>query len=603
MTDVAARPAAAAEGIRWDLSDLYASQSDPAWGTDLDELLADAAAFAERYRGTINVAGGPAADHLRTALAAFEDIQERASRAGAFARLLYAADTASPEIRELVNRADNFSTQLRNHLLFFDLEWLDLSDADAERLIADPALAGYAGYLRRERLYLPHKLTEPEEKLSNEKDLTGRRAWSKLFQELTSALSFPLDDLQGGIKKATLAEVMSRMYDRRREVRKQAHDALYEVLGQNSQVLTFTYDTLVQDHLTMDRLRQHPDPMNERHLQNNVSAEAVDRMMAVVEENYDIAHDYWRAKAKMIGLDKLTTYDQYAPIVGQTPETSWDEARNIVLDALGGFDGRFGSIAAEFYDQSWIDAEVRPGKRGGAFCAYPSPRVHPWVLCNYTGNRRDVMTVAHELGHGIHGQLARKQTLLNFHSPLPLAETASVFAEMLVFDHLMANEPSEEVRRALTAGQIENVFATSYRQNVLTRFEQKVHAARKEQRLTTDKFAELWLEANAPYYGDALQMTEGYRLGWSYIPHFINTPFYCYAYTFGELLVLALYGLYREQGRAFVPGYVELLERGGSLPPVDALQLLGVDIRDADFWRKGFREVRRLVNGLTQGRC
>jgi oligoendopeptidase F len=601
MTDLAAKPASVAEGVRWDLSDLYKGPADPAWSKDLDQLLVDGAAFAERYRGTVAVAGGPDPAHLLEALKAFEEIHERASRAGAYARLLHAADTASAEIRQLVNRADTFSTQLRNHLLFFDLEWLEVAEADAERLMADPVLRGYAQYLRRERLYLPHKLSEPEEKLANEKDLTGRRAWAKLHQELTAALTFPLDDLQGGTKPATLAEVMSRMYDRRREVRKQAHDALYEVLGQNSQVLTFAYDTLVQDHLTMDRLRKHPDPMNERHLQNNVPGEAVAQMMAVVEENYDIAHDYWRAKAKMIGLDKLTTYDQYAPIAGQTPQTSWDDARAIVLDGLEGFDGRFRAIAAEFYDRAWIDAEVRPGKRGGAFCAYPSPKVHPWVLCNYTGNRRDVMTVAHELGHAIHGQLARRnQTLLNFHSPLPLAETSSVFAEMLVFDHLMAHEPSEEVRRALTAGQIENIFATSYRQNVLTRFEQKVHAARQEQRLTTDAFAELWLEANAPYYGDALEMTEGYRLGWSYISHFINTPFYCYAYTFGELLVLALYGLYREQGKAFVPGYFELLERGGSLPPADSLKPLGVDIRDGEFWRKGFNEIRRLVEGLTE---
>jgi oligoendopeptidase F len=244
---------------------------------------------------------------------------------------------------------------------------------------------------------------------------------------------------------------------------------------------------------------------------------------------------------------------------------------------------------------------VRPGKRGGAFCAYPSPQVHPWILANYTGNRRDVMTVAHELGHGIHGQLARGQTLLNYHSPLPLAETASVFAEMLVFDHLMANEPDAAVRRALTAGQVENMFATVYRQNVLTRFEQGVYAARTKARLTTDAIADVWIGANAPYYGDALQMTDGYRLGWSYIPHFVNTPFYCYAYTFGELLVLALYALYREQGKAFVPEYVRLLERGGSLPPVEVLRPLGVDIREKSFWRKGFAEIDRLVGSLVDG--
>src|SRR5262245_58922619 len=584
-----------AEGVRWDLSDLFAGPSDPAWGRELEAVLADAAAFADRYRGTISpprdlegAAGGPAPDHLIEALRAYESIYDRATRAGAFARLLYAADSSSAETRELVNRADAFSTELRNRLLFFDLEWLDVAEADARRLMADPKLAGYATYLERERLFLPHKLSEPEEKILNEKELTGRRAWIRLFQEATSALTFTLRLEDGSTREVTLSETLARMYDPRREARKQAHDALYEVLDRNSQLLTVTYDTLVQDHLTMDRLRKHPDPMHGRHLSNNVPAEAVEQMMAVVEENYGIAHDYWRAKAEMLGLDKLTVYDQYAPIGGGSELTSWEESRRIVLDALGEFDGRFRALAAEFFDRSWIDAEVRPGKRGGAFCAYPSPAVHPWVLCNFTGNRRDVMMVAHELGHGLHGQLARKQTLLNFHSPLPLAETASVFAEMLVFDHLLANEPNAAVRRALTAGQVENIFATVYRQNVLTRFEQMVHRARAGQRLTTERFGELWIEANAPYYGDALQMTEGYRLGWSYISHFVNSPFYCYAYTFGELLVLALYGLYRERGKAFVPEYVALLERGGSLPPAAAVAALGVDIRDASFWRRGF---------------
>ncbi|HEY3078381.1 MAG TPA: M3 family oligoendopeptidase [Chloroflexota bacterium] len=610
MTETAIkRPA---EGVRWDLSDLFAGPSDPAWGEELAALLAAAAAFADQYRGTINpgraprpegtrVAGGPAPEHFLEALRAYESIYDRASRAGAFARLLYAADSADAGIRELVNRADAFSTELRNRLLFFDLEWLDVPEADARRVMADSTLAGYANYLERERLFLPHKLSEPEEKIVNEKDLTGRRAWTKLFQEATSGLAFPLREDDGSIREATLSETLARMYNPRREVRQQAHDVLYEVLGQNSQFLTFTYDTLVQDHLTMDRLRKHPDPMHGRHLTNNVPAEAVEQMMAVVEENYGIAHDYWRAKADMLGLDRLTIYDQYAPIGAGAEQMSWDESRRIVLDALGRFDGRFGALAAEFFDRAWIDAEVRPGKRGGAFCAYPSPTVHPWVLCNFTGNRRDVMTVAHELGHGLHGQLARKQSLLNFHSPLPLAETASVFAEMLVFDHLLEGEPDAAVRRALTAGQVENVFATVYRQNVLTRFEQTVYRTRTEQRLTTDKIADLWIEANAPYYGEALRMTDGYRLGWSYISHFINSPFYCYAYTFGELLVLALYGLYREQGRAFVPEYVRLLERGGSLPPADAVAALGVDIRDPNFWRRGFAEIRRLVDAVVTG--
>jgi oligoendopeptidase F len=590
---------AGAQGVRWDLADLFASADDPRWTTELEGALADAAAFEARYRGTINVPGGPAADHLREALLAFEAIHTRSALAQSFARLLYAGDASSAVYRELIAKADKFSTEMRNKLLFFDLEWLELPESDADRVMAEPSLAGYREYLRRERLMLPHKLSESEEKVVNEKDLTGRRAWTKLFQEITSALSFPLPTDDGATRQATLAEVMARMYDARRDVRQAAHDTLYAELGKHTHVLTFTYDTLVHDHLTMDRLRKYPDPMRERHLANNVPPEAVEGMMAVVEENYGIAHRYFRAKAGLLGLDKLQIWDQYAPIGEATAARPYDEARAIVLDALGGFDARSRDLAAEFFERSWIDAEVRPGKRGGAFCSYPVPSTHPYVLMNYTGNRRDVMTLAHELGHGIHGQLARGQTLLNYHPPLPLAETASVFAEMLVFDHVLERETDPKARLALTAGMVENVFATVFRQNVLTRFEEKVYAARGEGRLTTDRVADLWWGANAPYYGDALQMSQGYRLGWSYIPHFINTRFYCYAYTFGELLVLALYALYKERGREFVPDYLRLLELGGSIPPADALAALGVDIRDRGFWRKGFVEVARLVDAVV----
>jgi oligoendopeptidase F len=591
--------ATGAQGVRWDLSDLFAGPDDPAWAGELEGALADAAAFESRYRGTIDVPGGPPPEHLREALVAYEAVHTRSALAQSFARLLYAADSSSPVHRELVARTDQFATELRNRLLFFDLEWLEVAEADAERVMADPALANYREYLRRERLMRPHKLSEPEEKVANEKDLTGRRAWTKLFQEITSALSFSLPTGDGEARTATLAELMSRMYHPRRDVRQAAHDTLYAEMARHSHILTFTYDTLVQDHLTMDRLRRFPDPMFERHLANNVPPEAVAGMMDVVEEHYGLAHRYFGAKARLLGLDKLQIWDQYAPIGEATASRPYADARSIVLEALGGFEPRFRDFAAEFFERSWIDAEVRPGKRGGAFCSYPVPNTHPYVLMNYTGNRRDVMTLAHELGHGIHGQLARGQTVVNYHPPLPLAETASVFAEMLVFDHVLERETDPTARLALTAGMVENVFATVFRQNVLTRFEQRVYAARGEGRLTTEKVAELWWQANAPYYGEALQMSEGYRLGWSYIPHFVNTRFYCYAYTFGELLVLALYSLYRERGRSFVPDYLRLLERGGSVAPADALAELGVDVRDREFWRKGFVEVARLIDAVV----
>jgi len=579
---------------RWDLSDLYLSPDDTRWASDLEAILGDARSFADTYRGAIAREGGPEAAHLLAALIAYEDLQERASRAGAYARLLYSVDTRDEVIRELVNRAERFSTELRNHLLFFDLEWLDVAEADAARLMAEPSLSGYANYLRRERLDLPHKLSEPEERIVNEKDLTGRRAWSRFFQETTSALTFALPE-GDGTRTATLSETLARMYEPDRETRRQAHDALYAVLEQNAAVLTFTFDTLVQDHLTMDRIRRHPDPMHERHLANDIAPEAVRAMMRVVEESYPIAHRYWRAKAAMIGLDRLLTYDQYAPVGGRG-SASWDEARRTVLEALDRFDRRFGGLAAEFYDRNWIDAEPRPGKRGGAFCAYPSPKVHPYVMCNFTGGGRDITTIAHELGHAIHGQFARGQTLLNYHAPLPLAETASVFAEMIVFEALLDQLPEGDARRGLIAGTIENIFATVFRQNVLTRFEEGVYAARGSARLTTDGLARIWIDANRPYYGDALTMTDGYRLGWSYIPHFINSRFYCYAYTFGELLVLALYATYREQGAPFVAEYVRLLELGGSVSPEEALRPLGVDIADPSFWRRGIAEIERLID-------
>jgi oligoendopeptidase F len=596
---VSIEQSAPAVGVRWDLSDLFAGPDDPAWSSALDACLADASVFAERFRGTIAVPGGPTAARLLDGLTTLESLLDRASRAQAFARLLYAADSASDVHRGLVGRAEAAGTELRNRVLFFDLEWLAVAEPDAVRLMSAPELSGYAHYLAREREFLPHKLSEAEEKIVNEKNVGGPRAWTKLFAEITSALKFPLAE-GGATRDVTLPEIMSRLYSADRSVRQDAHDTLFRVLGENSHVLTYTYDTLVQDHLTMDRLRHFPDPMHERHLTNDVPPAAVAAMMSVVEQNYDIAHDYFRYKADLLGLDRLTIYDQYAPITSAAQVTTYDEARTIVLGALERFEPRFATLAAEFFNSNWIDAEPRPGKRGGAFCAYPSPGIHPYILANYTGNRRDVMTIAHELGHAIHGQLARGHGLFNFHAPLPLAETASVFAEMLVFDDILGRETNRDARRSLIAGMIENTFATVFRQNVLTRFEEGVYAARAAGRLTTDRICAIWLDANGRYYGDALQMTEGYRLGWSYIPHFINSRFYCYAYTFGELLVLALYALYRERGAPFIPDYVTLLEGGGSRSPASALLDIGIEIDNPRFWQRGLDEMRRLVNSLRE---
>ena len=350
----------------------------------------------------------------------------------------------------------------------------------------------------------------------------------------------------------------------------------------------------------MDRLRDYPNPLAPRHLSNEIDGAAVKAMMEVTEANYDLAQNYFRLKAKLLELPRLALFDQYAPVGKEVTPFPYSQARDVILNAFDAFDPKFREIAAEFFAKNWIDAEIRKGKRGGAFCASPSPQLHPYILCNYDDNLRDVMTVAHELGHGLHGCLSRKQNYFNYYTPLTTAETASVFGEMLVFDYLLKQQTDSKVQIALLASKIEDIFATVFRQNVLTRFEELAFSARKEKRLTAEMIGKLWLDANGKYYGDAVDMPDGYKWGWSYISHFIHSRFYCYSYVFGQLLVLALYRMYKDEGKSFVPKYLALLEAGGSDTPENLLKSLGVDIHNRDFWQKGFDETKNLLAGLER---
>ena len=583
-----------AEGIRWDLNDLFAAADDPRIEETLDACRAEAESFALRFKGRLSALGG---NELLGALKELEEIQDALGRVAGYAGLLYAADSLKPEYQDLDQKVEQRATEIQNLLLFFDLEWLGLDDRTAERLIGDPALKNYVHYLTSLRRFRPHKLSEPEEKIVNEKDTTGRSAFGRLFSEITSALTFPLEK-DGKTEELTLSEMLAFLHDPDRALRRRAMETVYDGLAAHGPTLTFIYDTLVQDHLTMDRLRRYPDPMLERHLANEIDGAAVGRMMAATEANYAVAHDYFKLKARLLKLSRLALYDQYAPVGAEAERFPFPEAERIVLEAFDAFSPIFRETAAEFFARRWIDAEVRKGKRGGAFCASPSPRLHPYILCNYTDNLRDVMTVAHELGHGLHGCLSRKQSYFNYDTPLTTAETASVFGEMLVFDYLVEHEADPQIQIALLAGKLEDTFATVFRQNVLTRFEEKVFSKRREGRLTPETVGGLWMDANRPYYGAAVEMPEAYRWGWSYIPHFIHSRFYCYSYVFGQLLVLALYRMYREQGKDFVPKYLALLAAGGSQSPEALLGPLGVDIHDAKFWQKGFEEIRGLVGRL-----
>jgi len=586
-----------ADGIRWDLADLFSSHEDPRIEGTLNDCHTRAQAFSARLRFSMEHPETLTADSLLDALKELEIIYEALGRVGSYAGLLYAADTANPDYQNLEQRVEQRSTEIRNLLLFFEIQWLKADDTIANRLIGDPALKTYSHYLESLRRFRPHTLTEPEEKILNEKDNTGRNAFGRLFSEMTSSLTFALDK-DGKQQDLNLSQVLSLLHEPNRTLRQRAMETLYAGLSQRGQVLTFIYDTLIQDHLTMDNLRHYPDPMVQRHLFNEIDGAAVDTMMQATESNYGLGRDYFKLKARLLGLPGLALYDQYAPVGQEGRPFSYQQAEQVILQAFEAFTPTFREIASEFFAKHWIDAEVRKGKRGGAFCASPSPRLHPYILCNYTDNLRDVMTVAHELGHGLHGCLSRKQSYFNYDTPLTTAETASVFGEMLVFDYLAEHQTDPKVQIAMLAGKLEDVFATVFRQNVLTRFEQAAFAARKERRLTPEQLGALWVEANGKYYGDAVEMPEGYRWGWSYIPHFIHSRFYCYSYVFGQLLVLALYRTYREEGKSFVPKYLALLEAGGSDSPEALLRPLGVDIHDPNFWQKGFEEIRGLVKRL-----
>jgi oligoendopeptidase F len=585
-----------ATGVTWDLGDLYRSPDDPALRADLDRASQRAAAFAEKYRGTVNVPSGPDPQWMATAMAELESIAEQAARSGIYAGLLHAADVRPPAHGALVAMTQERGTAISNQLLFFDLEWIALADEPARRVIESDACGHYRHYLANLRRYRPHTLSEVEEKLLEEKANTGGRAFSRLFDELLSSLQFEVE-LDGQRRSLNESAVLAMLYDSRRGVRLAAARGLTAGLQANSLVITYIFNTLVQDHAVDDRLRAFGDPMQSRHLANEIDAATVDALMTAAEAGSAVVHDYYHLKRRLLGLDVLYDYDRYAPISLEGNTTGWSACRDIVLEAYRDFSPQMSEIAAEFFARRWIDAEPRDGKRGGAFSASTVPSVHPYVLVNYTGRARDVMTVAHELGHGVHQYLSRARGFFQNSTALTMAETASVFGEMLVFDRLRRYERDPKARLALLCGKIEDTFATVFRQIALTRFEQHLHAARRsEGELAAPRIGELWLQANAAVYGDAVQLTDDYRWWWAYIPHFVHSPFYCYAYGFGELLVLALYEMYQREGRAFVPKYLDLLAAGGAEAPATLLQRIGVDVSQPEFWQLGLTPIRAMVD-------
>jgi oligoendopeptidase F len=582
-------------GVAWNLGDLYAGADDPLIRRDLDEALARATAFGERYRGTINVAGGPSPTWVAGAVAEVESILEQADKPTVYAGLLHAADSRPPEHGALVAMTQERGSAIRNQLLFFDLEWLALDEVLARRIVGDPTCAHYRHHLASMRRYRPHTLSEPEEKLLEETANTGRRSYHRLFDEVLSAMTFEVE-VDGERQTMNESGVLSLLHDPRGEVRQRAARALTVGLQGQSLLLTFIFNVIAQDHALIDRVRRYPDPMASRHLANEIDAAMVEALMTACEANADIVVGYYRLKRRLLGLDVLHDYDRLAPISADAEVMPWPAARDLVLDAYADFSPRMREIAAQFFDGRWIDAEVRDGKRGGAFSSGAVPSAHPYILLSYLGHPRDVQTLAHELGHGVHQFLARPRGYLQADTALTMAETASVFGEMLVFDRLRRQEQAPQARLALLCAFIEEAFGTVFRQIALTRFEQRLHDVRRaEGELSSQRIGTIWHEVNAALYGDSVVLSDDYRWWWAYIPHFIHSPFYCYAYGFGELLVLALYELYRERGPDFVPQYLDLLAAGGSDAPASLLARLGIDIQQPSFWQRGLGVLRELV--------
>ena len=603
-TALNARASSSADRVAWDLRDLYAGVDDPAIGRDLDTALKRAQAFEARYRGQIDTPGGPSADTLLTAVRELEDLSEQMDRPIIYASLVHAAKTDDPQHGALLARTREQRTVINKHLIFFDLEWVKVADEAVQRLLAAPALARYRHYLEQKRAWRPHYLSEPEEKILEEKAVTGRAAFVRLFDETVASLRFPFE--HGGRTEAlSLSQINARLYDADRSVRRAAAEGLTSGLRDNARLLTYVMNTLVLDHRSDCNLRHFDSPMAPRHLANEISASVVDALLTAAERYHGTVQRYYRLKARLLGVEQLYDYDRYAVLFPDLPTCDWPTARDIVRESYEAFSPKAGAIIREFFGKNWIDAELRDGKRGGAFSSSTVPSVHPYILMNFTDKLRDVMTLAHELGHGLHQYLSRGVGYLQCDTPLTTAEMASVFGEMLTFRRLQERYPEPRVRLAMLCSKIEDGFATVFRQVVLTRFEQALHHARHERgELTTEQINELWLAANRPMHGDVVRLTDGYGWWWLYIGHFVHVPFYCYAYAFGELLVLALVQKYKQEGPAFVPRYLELLSSGGSDSPHVLLGKLGVDVNDPGFWELGLRLLDDMVTEaeeLAQG--
>ena len=579
--------------VTWDLEPLLDGAESAA------ELVEQAKAKAEalqHYRGRVATLDGAELAELMTAVA---EISELVSRAGHYGMLRFTEDTQDPERGAAMQALQESSTAIGSLLVFVELEFAGVDDAHAEEVLSNKSLDFARHHLQQTRLNRPHLLSEAEETVLIETSVTRGSAWVRLFSELTAAIEVEIDDAENPGTKitASLEQGLSLLQHPDRNVRREASEAVTAGLAPGLRTRAYIYNTLLLDKSVDDRLRSYDTWISSRNLDNEASDASVEALISAVAGRYDIAQRWYRLKASALGIDRLADYDRMAAVADGDQKIGWIEATGVVRDAYHSFSPELASIVDRFIDERWIDAPIRPGKQPGAFCAYAVPSLHPYVLLNWTSRPRDVLTLAHELGHGVHAYLAREQGIFHQGTPLTLAETASVFGETVTNKALLEliDDPNE--RFALLASTIDDSIATVFRQVAMNRFENACHTGRRrEGELSVDRFGELWIESQTEMMGDAVELTDDYRSWWSYIPHFMGTPGYVYAYAYGQLLALSVYARYESAGESFVPAYLELLSAGGSRSPEELTAIVDCDLNDPGFWDGGLDIVEAQLN-------
>ncbi|MBL6599092.1 MAG: M3 family oligoendopeptidase [Alphaproteobacteria bacterium] len=576
----------------WNLADLYPGTESEALFSDLDAAAGDAKSFKAQYAGKVATLSGA---ELGAAIAAYEKIDEIIGRVMSYAQLVYAGDMSSSENGKFSQSMRERATEIGSDLLFFGLEINRIEDADLEEKLKTPELARYQPWLRDVRVFRPHQLSDELEEMLHEKSVAGRGAWMRLFDETMAGLRFEHDG-----KELTAAEVLDRLSHKDAKEREAAARSLSKVLGENVKLFALITNTLAKDKEVEDKWRHYDRPISSRNRVNQVEDEVVDALVDAVAKSYPrLSHRYYALKAKWFGVEALDFWDRNAPLPDDDDSViRWDEAERTVLEAYGAFSPKLAEIGSEFFKKNWIDAPVRPGKASGAFSHPTVPTVHPYILMNYQGKTRDVMTLAHELGHGVHQVLAADQGHLQADTPLTLAETASVFGEMLTFRSMLAARKDPKERRIMLASKVEDMLNTVVRQIAFHQFETRVHDQRREGELTPEAIGDIWMDIQGESLGPAIRFDDDYRVFWTYIPHFIHSPFYVYAYAFGDCLVNSLYAVYQDAEQGFAEKYLKMLSAGGTLRHKELLAPFGLDAGDPAFWNKGLSVIEGFIDEL-----